>query len=36
LLGQIEQMVRGGDEPPARKNRTALHPGSGSSPAGLM
>ena len=36
LLGQIEQMVRGGDEPPAGRNRTALHPGNGSSPAGLM
>ena len=36
LLGQIEQMVRGGDEPPAGKNRTALRPQSGSSPAGVM
>ena len=36
LLGQIEQMVRGGDEPPAGRNRMALHPGNGSSPAGLM
>ena len=29
LLGQIEQMVRGGDEPPAGRNRTALHSGNG-------
>ena len=36
MLGQIEQMVRGGDEPPAAKNRMALPPHSGSSPAGLM
>ena len=36
LLGQIEQMVRGGDEPPAGKNRTALSPPSGSSRAGGM
>ncbi len=36
LLGQIEQMVRGGDEPPAGKNRTALRPPSGSSRAGVM
>ena len=36
MLGQIEQMVRGGDEPPAGKDRTALPPHSGSSSAGLM
>ena len=39
LLGQIEQMVRGGDEPPAMKtgkDRSALPPGGGSSLPGLM
>ena len=36
MLGQIEQMVRGGDEPPAGKNRTTLPPHSGSSPTGWM
>ena len=39
LLGQIEQMVRGGDEPTAGqtgKDRSALPPGGGSSLPGLM
>jgi hypothetical protein len=36
LLGQIEQVLRGGDEPPAGRDRTALPPQSGSSPARLM
>ncbi len=36
LLGRVEQMVRGGDEPPAGKNRTTLPPHSGSSLADWM
>ena len=36
MLGQIEQMVRGGDEPPAGKDRATLPPHSGSSPAGWI
>ena len=36
MLGQIEQMVRGGDEPPADKDRATLPPHCGSSPAGWM
>ena len=36
MLGQIEQMVRGGDEPPAGKNRTTLPPHNGSSLADWM
>ena len=35
-LGQIEQMVRGGDEPPAGKNRTAPPPQTGSLPVRLV
>ncbi len=36
LLGQIELMVRGGDEPPAGKNRTAVRVHNGSSSTRLM
>ena len=36
LLGQIEQMVRGGDEPPAGDNRSTFRPRSGSSSAGMI
>ncbi len=36
LLGQIEQLIRGGDEPPAGKNGTALRPHGESLPAGLV
>ena len=36
LLGQIEQLVRGGDEPPAGKNRTVARAHNGSSSTRLI
>lgn len=36
LLGQLEQIVRGGDERPPRKSETAVHPHSGLPTARLM
>ena len=36
LLGQVEQMVRGGDEPSPRKNRVTAGVHSGSSSTHLM
>ena len=36
MLGQLEQMVRGGDEPTPRNGKISAHSRSGSAPARLM